>query len=225
MTHVRIDLSTAPPTVTNAYDPEVRDILREFGARWIPTFRCWELPPAQVHRLAFALRKAGHTVTIASNRGDGRAASDFGADPFSEEADWSAESLFTRMFQESARKAKAAREARTEDPDGYYEKLHQEGERIRRERAQEAQRERLRQAERDKINEEFFRRMGGGRTNGSTPRPPRGGARTWADDLLDAAGPELGATIYKALSRVLHPDAGGSTELMQHLNRARDRSK
>lgn len=46
----------------------------------------------------------------------------------------------------------------------------------------------------------------------------------WAMTLFGAVGPTRSAAIYKALSRVLHPDMPtGSTELMQQLNAARDR--
>lgn len=45
----------------------------------------------------------------------------------------------------------------------------------------------------------------------------------WAESLLAAVGPEREDAVFKALTRVLHPDtATGSTELMQQLNRARD---
>ncbi len=55
------------------------------------------------------------------------------------------------------------------------------------------------------------------------PRQARTG-RTWADDLLTSLSPELAERAFKALTRVLHPDIGGSTEAMQILNAARDRS-
>lgn len=57
--------------------------------------------------------------------------------------------------------------------------------------------------------------------------PPRANGRhggTWADAMFAALGPELAAKAYKALSRALHPDLGGSTEHMQILNAARDRN-
>lgn len=44
----------------------------------------------------------------------------------------------------------------------------------------------------------------------------------WAETLLTRLSPEQADKAYKALSRVLHPDAGGDAELMQQLNRARD---
>lgn len=44
---------------------------------------------------------------------------------------------------------------------------------------------------------------------------------TWARELFAAAGPELADKLYRALSKVLHPDAGGSTALQQQLNDAK----
>lgn len=52
---------------------------------------------------------------------------------------------------------------------------------------------------------------------------PPSTSNTWADHMFGALGPELATAAYKALSRVLHPDTGGSTEHMQTLNGARDR--
>ena len=43
------------------------------------------------------------------------------------------------------------------------------------------------------------------------------------EHLLRIVGPDHEDKIHKALSRVLHPDTGGSTELMTALNAARDR--
>jgi len=54
------------------------------------------------------------------------------------------------------------------------------------------------------------------------PRTPTAGG-TWADDLLDAVGPQRVEPVHRALARVLHPDVGGDTMLMQALNAARDR--
>lgn len=50
-------------------------------------------------------------------------------------------------------------------------------------------------------------------------RADRGGA--WAQMLFDRVGPDRAAAVHRALSRVLHPDVGGDTELMQELNDAR----
>lgn len=47
---------------------------------------------------------------------------------------------------------------------------------------------------------------------------------TWADQLLGALNPDVATAAYKALARVLHPDVGGSTEVMKVLNAARDRT-
>lgn len=42
----------------------------------------------------------------------------------------------------------------------------------------------------------------------------------WASLLLDDAPAELRSRIVRALSKVLHPDTGGDTRLMQQLNDA-----
>ena len=61
-----------------------------------------------------------------------------------------------------------------------------------------------------------------GGTNVPPPRTaPAGG--TWADLLLEAVGPLRVEPVHRALSRILHPDVGGDTTLMQTLNAARDR--
>ena len=253
MTSVTIDLTIEPPTVRNPYDESVRSILNDFGAVWRPAERCWTIDRAIQVPLRAALRDAGHLLVVrklpsgAKPRkhayqatDDGQAAHDFGptGDPFDpfpgdppNQGD-SANDLLGRMFWEAVRKAKAEREARADDPDAYYRNLHEEGQRIKRERAE--------QAERQRIRDEFFRSMNNGsrRTytgssndhqhGGKTPpppRPPRGGPLTWADTLLAEAGPDLAPAVYKALARVLHPDTGGSSKLMQQLNLANDRSK
>lgn len=62
------------------------------------------------------------------------------------------------------------------------------------------------------------------RAHQATPPPPRPNASrgTWADQLLAAVGPTRSDAVFKALTRVLHPDvATGDTVLMQELNRAR----
>jgi len=61
------------------------------------------------------------------------------------------------------------------------------------------------------------------RSRSSSPPPPRSPRDTWADLLLDAVGQERVEPVHRALSRVLHPDVGGDTALMQALNAARDR--
>lgn len=43
----------------------------------------------------------------------------------------------------------------------------------------------------------------------------------WAESLLDAVGPAQAEAVFKALTRVLHPDAGGDHVLMSQLNEAR----
>lgn len=45
----------------------------------------------------------------------------------------------------------------------------------------------------------------------------------WADQLLGRCSAELSEKVFKALTRVLHPDAGGDNTLMRDLNVARDR--
>jgi hypothetical protein len=47
---------------------------------------------------------------------------------------------------------------------------------------------------------------------------------TWADRMYTALGKPLGDKAHRALSRVLHPDAGGDLEQMKLLNAARDRA-
>lgn len=260
MTRVTIDLTQTPPTVRNAYDVSVRDILREHGATWVQAERCWTIDRAKARDLQLHLAAVGHsTVVLRMPAGakpgtaseDPRFSSawrDFGPedasawddphgndyeDPLTDPNapfDWGGDPL-TRMFQERLRQAKARQQARAEDPNGFYEKLNEEHQQSAHERAQEAQRQR--------IKDEFFRKMNGagsGRTftgssgnhqhGGKTPppRPPKGGPRTWADDLLTEAG-DLAPVVYKALARVLHPDAGGNTKLMQALNAANDRRK
>ncbi|OBB71572.1 hypothetical protein [Mycobacterium sp. 852014-52144_SCH5372336] len=45
---------------------------------------------------------------------------------------------------------------------------------------------------------------------------------TWAQMLFAAVGPDRAAPVFKALSKVLHPDlVGGDRRLMQELNDAR----
>lgn len=242
MTRVTIDLTQTPPTVRNPYDVSVRDILREHGATWVPAERCWTIDRAKARDLQLHLAAAGHsTVVLRMPAGakpgtaseDPRFSSawrDFGP-PISRDGkqDWDD---FTSMFQERLRQAKAEQQARAEDPAAHYR------EQATREREQ--QRQRAEEAQRQRIRDEFFRKMnaetGGPRYNGGggwagnhqhggktpPPRPPKGGPRTWADDLLTEAG-DLAPVVYKALARVLHPDAGGNTKLMQALNAANDR--
>jgi hypothetical protein len=60
------------------------------------------------------------------------------------------------------------------------------------------------------------------RGSGSRADRPRQRTTDWATALFEAVGPERREPVYKALSRVLHPDVGGDTQLMQDLNRAPD---
>lgn len=48
--------------------------------------------------------------------------------------------------------------------------------------------------------------------------PPK--AQMWADTMFDALPAVLRQPVYRALSRVLHPDSGGDTKAMQQLNAA-----
>lgn len=48
-------------------------------------------------------------------------------------------------------------------------------------------------------------------------------AQNWAEQLLGRLDPDQADKAYRALSRILHPDVGGPTALMQQLNAARDR--
>lgn len=45
----------------------------------------------------------------------------------------------------------------------------------------------------------------------------------WATSLLRRCPPELEEKVFRALTRVLHPDTGGDNDLMRDLNVARDR--
>lgn len=45
--------------------------------------------------------------------------------------------------------------------------------------------------------------------------------QNWAEQLLGTLDAEQAEKAYRALSRVLHPDMGGDTALMQQLNAAR----
>lgn len=52
-------------------------------------------------------------------------------------------------------------------------------------------------------------------SNGSVKRPT-----SWADGLFAQTPATLHKPVYKALSKVLHPDTGGDTAAMQQLNDA-----
>lgn len=57
-----------------------------------------------------------------------------------------------------------------------------------------------------------------------TPRTPlKAGTGDWAAQLFASTPKELHEKIYRALSRVLHPDVGGDTEAMKALNIANDK--
>ncbi len=57
-----------------------------------------------------------------------------------------------------------------------------------------------------------------------TPPPPQEPSPSWADALFQAVGPERANAVYRALSRVLHPDTEhGDHELMVQLTDARQK--
>lgn len=56
------------------------------------------------------------------------------------------------------------------------------------------------------------------------PEPRTTTVVNWADSLFQALPEALAEKAFKALTRVLHPDTGGDTALMQQLNGARDRA-
>jgi hypothetical protein len=58
------------------------------------------------------------------------------------------------------------------------------------------------------------------RAGRTQPRHPREG---WADLLLDTVGADRVEKVFKALSKVLHPDVGGDAQLMRELLAARER--
>lgn len=62
----------------------------------------------------------------------------------------------------------------------------------------------------------------GGGDEAKRPASPSTPSPNWAVSLLAAVGPAREEAAYRAMSKVVHPDAGGSTELMQQLNAARN---
>jgi hypothetical protein len=57
------------------------------------------------------------------------------------------------------------------------------------------------------------------------PPPPQEPSPSWADALFQAVGPERSNAVYRALSRVLHPDTEhGDHELMVQLTDARQKA-
>lgn len=62
---------------------------------------------------------------------------------------------------------------------------------------------------------------------GLDPEPPprtstTGDTAHWARTLFRRVGPTRHEPVFRALSRIFHPDVGGDTALMQELNDARD---
>ncbi len=55
-----------------------------------------------------------------------------------------------------------------------------------------------------------------------TPAEPDG---RWAEALFAAVGPAWADAVFRALTRVLHPDVGGDADLMRDLLDARDHMK
>lgn len=68
------------------------------------------------------------------------------------------------------------------------------------------------------IFSQFFGQQPGGQRSAAAPRTDHG-----VLCVTDDAPPEVIRAAYKALSRLRHPDAGGSTEEMQRINAAFDR--
>lgn len=67
-------------------------------------------------------------------------------------------------------------------------------------------------------------RVVGWTATSTPPPPPRSTGQNWADTLLTAVGPTRTEAVFRALTKVLHPDvATGDTVLTQQLNSARDR--
>ena len=59
------------------------------------------------------------------------------------------------------------------------------------------------------------------------PPPPRQivQKQNWADALFERIPPEMHTSVYRALSRVLHADAGGDDALQSELNGARSKAQ
>lgn len=212
---------------TGRYDPGVRDILKTYGGRWNGT--SWLLRPESARRATITLKGFGHTIVYPKQQRDPlhEARTDFGATEQDDPSTWGPE--------EYARASRAAGDA--------WREANGTTRAQRRARWNEQRRDEHQTSEDgwdppfgmgggESFSDWFSRYMNEGPPGAdgyhqSPPRPPRAdrGERTWADDLLAKADPALAARIFKALAAVLHPDAGGTTELMQHLNAARDRSK
>ena len=60
-----------------------------------------------------------------------------------------------------------------------------------------------------------------GGTDDRRPPSPSTPTRTWAEHLFVAVGPARADATFRAMAKVLHPDVGGDTTLMQQLNTAR----
>ena len=68
--------------------------------------------------------------------------------------------------------------------------------------------------------------MSGYSTGSSYTPPPRQTSKgEWAAAVFVRVGPERVPAVYRALSRCLHPDAGGDTQIQQELNSAHDAAK
>jgi hypothetical protein len=59
--------------------------------------------------------------------------------------------------------------------------------------------------------------------NDSHRGPSTNGSADWAGTLFAAVGTDRAQSVYRALSKVLHPDVGGDTKLMQQLSEAYER--
>lgn len=62
-----------------------------------------------------------------------------------------------------------------------------------------------------------------GDSSGSNTRAPS--SSDWATALFTAVPPHLQADVFRALTRVLHPDTGGDAALMRELLAARDKAQ
>jgi hypothetical protein len=52
------------------------------------------------------------------------------------------------------------------------------------------------------------------------PRQTHAGDADWARALFRRVGPSRAGPVFRSLSRILHPDAGGDTQLQRELNAA-----
>lgn len=77
---------------------------------------------------------------------------------------------------------------------------------------------------------QFFERNGvqvlvSGQHNRTASNGKHSNGTDWAVALLGECSPELRQQVFRALSKVLHPDTGGDQRLMQQLLEARKRTE